>query len=62
MESDFKQIERQVEQDTPKGAIVKSRLGSLKELLSGAETATGLGERVVAVLGKAAQLAGLLFP
>ncbi|MEH6875357.1 MAG: hypothetical protein V7849_13295 [Candidatus Competibacter sp.] len=62
MESDFKQIERQVEQDVPKDAIVKSRLGSLKELLSGAETATGLGERIVAVLGKAAQLAGLLFP
>ncbi|MDG4597350.1 MAG: caspase family protein [Candidatus Contendobacter sp.] len=62
VESDFKQIERQVEQDAPKGAIVKSRLGSLKELLSGAETATGLGERIVAVLGKAAQLAGLLFP
>lgn len=59
---DFKQVERQVEQDAPKGALVKSRLSSLKELLSGAETATGLGERIVAVLGKAARLAGLLFP
>lgn len=62
VESDFEVVKRQVEQDTPKDAIVKSRLGSLKELLSGAETATGLGERIVAVLGKAAQLAGLLFP
>jgi hypothetical protein len=62
VESDFKVVKRQLEQDTPKGALVKSRLGSLKELLSGAETATGLGERIVAVLSKAAQLAGLLFP
>lgn len=62
VEGDFEVVKRQVAQDAPKGALVKSRLGSLKELLSGAETATGLGERIVAVLGKAAQLAGLLFP
>lgn len=45
----------------PKGALVNNRLDSFKELLSDAETATGLRERIVAVLGKAAQLAGLRF-
>ena len=62
VEGDFEVVKRQMAQDAPKGALVKSRLGSLKELLSGAEAATGLGERIMAVLGKAAQLAGLLFP
>ena len=62
VEGDLEVVKRQVAQDAPKGALVKNRLGSLKDLLSGAETATGLGERIVAVLGKARQLAGLLFP
>ena len=59
---DFERVEQQVAQDSPKGAIVKNRLGSLKELLSGAETATGSLDKILTVLGKAAQLAGLLFP
>ncbi len=62
VEGDLEVVKRQVAQDAPKGALVKNRLGSLKDLLSGAETATGLGERIVAVLGKATRLAGLLFP
>jgi len=62
VEGDFERVEQQVAQASPNGAIVKNRLGSLKELLSGADAATGSVEKILAVIGKATQLAGLLFP
>jgi hypothetical protein len=62
VEGDFALVERQVAQDAPQGALVKNRLGSLKDLLSGADAATGSVEKILTVIGKAAQLAGLLFP
>lgn len=62
VEGDFERVEQQVARASPNGAIVKNRLGSLKELLSGADAATGSVEKILAVIGKATQLAGLLFP
>jgi hypothetical protein len=62
VEGDFENVERQVATDSPNGTIVKSRLGSLKELLSGADTATGSLDKILNVIGKATQLAGALFP
>jgi len=61
VEGDFENVERQVTRDAPNGAIVKSRLSSLKDLLSGADAATGSLEKILSVIGKAAQLAGVLF-
>lgn len=61
VEGEFKTVEQQVVKPAPSGAIVKSRLSSLKELLSGADAATGSLEKILAVIGKAAQLAGVLF-
>ena len=62
VEGDFERVEQQMAQASPNGAIVKNRLSSLKELLSGADAATGSMEKILAMIGKAAQLAGSLFP
>lgn len=62
VEGEFETVEQQIAEDKPNGTIVKSRLSSLKELLSGADAAAGSVEKILTVVGKAVQLAGLLFP
>jgi hypothetical protein len=61
IEGDFKVVEQQAAKDKPNGAIVKSRLNSIMEMLKDSAGAAGHVEKIMTVGGKLAKWAGVLF-
>ncbi len=61
IEGDFQVVEQQAAKDKPNGAIVKSRLNSIMEMLKDSAGAAGHLEKIMTVGGKLAQWAGVLF-
>jgi hypothetical protein len=62
IEADFQVLENQAAKEKPNGAIVKSKLKGMTELLGDTASAAGSLDKIIGVLGKLTAYAGVLLP